>query len=118
MLTPFLSQKLDDSRQMFGLGSSIDDLVEVLHDQGLSVDEASVVLAGVLDVDAVEARVLVADNVVWVEVVDQDSPVISEVMRVLDREGQIDDLGDGVIVYREQLADERLIPAITPSVTS
>jgi hypothetical protein len=101
ILTPFLSEKVEECRQMYGLGSTIDDLVEILHDQGLSVDDVSSVIAATLGNEFAEARLLVVGNPVWIEVVDQSSPIINEVIQVLDRDGELDDLGDGTIVFRE-----------------
>ena len=86
---------------MYNLGTSCNELIEVLHDQGLSLDEVCLVLASILDIEPEEARIFVADNPIWIEVVDQSSPVIGDVMKVLDRDGNVQDMGDGLLVYRE-----------------
>jgi|GEM_PF-5745508 hypothetical protein len=101
--SPFLKQKIDECRQMYNLGTPCNDLIETLHDQGLSLDEVCTVLAAVLEIEPAEAHIFVADNPIWVELIDPNSPIAGEVMEVLDRDGNVEDLGDGVLVYREPL---------------
>jgi hypothetical protein len=107
--TPFLKEKIEDCRLMYYLGGTCNDLIEVLHDQGLSMNEVCQVVAAVLDIEPTEAQIFVADHPIWTEVVENNSPVGDEVKKVLDRDGTVDDLGGGVLVFREVLADAKLV---------
>ncbi len=82
----------------------------MLHDQGLSVMEVSQVVGGILGLENEEAHVFVADSPVWVEVIEQSTPVIDQIMQVLDRDGDVEVMSDGSIVYREVLVAEHLVP--------
>jgi hypothetical protein len=106
--TPFIAQKIAECRQMYNLGSSTNELIEILHDQGLSLTEVCSVIAGILGIDAAEAKIFVADHPIWTEVVDQTSPVIGEVMQVLARDGDVNVVSEGVVVFSEHLPTEAL----------
>ena len=101
-MPPFLKEKTDECRQLYLLGSSVNDLVEKLHDEGLSLDEVCVVMGSLLDIEPNVAKIFVAEHPIWVEVIDQASPIIEQVIQVLGNDGTVEDLGDGVIVFREQ----------------
>jgi hypothetical protein len=104
----YLIEKIAECTQLYNLGATTNDLVESLHDQGLSLNEVCKVVAAVLEIEPAEAHIFVADNPIWIEVVDQSSPVVEEIMQVLGRDGKVEDLGDGVVVFRETLVTDAL----------
>ena len=110
--TPFFEEKLNDCRLMSGAGGTIEDVVEYLHDGGLSVVELVRVIARLPAMNFADAKRAVVTHPVWTEVAEATSLAWDDVLLILEREGKVTKLDDDTIVYQE-----RLTPAVSVAET-